>query len=202
MKQCSKCGEVKQLTEFHKSKRYKDGLSRHCRRCESNRSRAKYERNKEIILAQKRAWYASHSEHHNSLTSRWRKEHREESREIARRSYYKHHSKNIDRVVKWRKKNPEKFSIYSKNNRAMRRGATGKHSFSEWEALCYKYNHTCLKCGKTDVKLTPDHIVPLSKGGTNYIDNIQPLCHSCNSSKNNKTIDYRPQWELRTINPI
>lgn len=35
-------------------------------------------------------------------------------------------------------------------------------------------------------------MVPLVLGGTDYIDNIQPLCKSDNSSKGTKIMDYRP----------
>ena len=49
----------------------------------------------------------------------------------------------------------------------------------------------CPLC-KTDVKLTADHVIPISKGGSSFIENMQPLCRSCNSRKKNKTIDYRP----------
>lgn len=34
--------------------------------------------------------------------------------------------------------------------------------------------------------LTADHIVPLSRGGTNTWDNLQALCLSCNSAKKAK----------------
>ena len=42
---------------------------------------------------------------------------------------------------------------------------------------------TCRWCD-SDVDLTIDHIKPVSVGGTNEIENLQVLCHSCNSRKN------------------
>jgi len=55
----------------------------------------------------------------------------------------------------------------------------------EWKELKKKYNYTCLMCGKKEpeIKLSIDHIIPVSEGGTNWIENIQPLCRSCNSKK-------------------
>lgn len=36
--------------------------------------------------------------------------------------------------------------------------------------------------------MTIDHIVPKSKGGTNDIGNLQPMCHTCNAKKADKFI--------------
>lgn len=47
-------------------------------------------------------------------------------------------------------------------------------------------NYTCQMCGATvedGAKLHIDHIIPVSKGGTNELDNLQTLCFECNLGK-------------------
>ncbi len=67
----------------------------------------------------------------------------------------------------------------------------GDYTLEEWADLCEKYDNKCLCCGKSNVKLTVDHVIPVSKGGQNTIENIQPLCKSCNSKKRTSATDYR-----------
>lgn len=50
-------------------------------------------------------------------------------------------------------------------------------------------NHQCQSCGSTvkdGAKLEIDHIIPVSKGGTNDPENLQILCKICNIGKSNK----------------
>lgn len=52
--------------------------------------------------------------------------------------------------------------------------------------------HACTYCGSTR-DLQGDHIVPLSRGGSNAFENIATACRPCNQSKGPKT----PQeWRL------
>jgi 5-methylcytosine-specific restriction endonuclease McrA len=63
------------------------------------------------------------------------------------------------------------------------------HTKLEWEQLLIKTGNICLCC-KEKKKLTKDHIIPLSKGGTDQISNLQPLCQDCNTHKWTKTTNY------------
>jgi 5-methylcytosine-specific restriction endonuclease McrA len=107
-----------------------------------------------------------------------------------------------DHRNKRRKKNAEYKKAYSlahpgytaeENNkrRARRVNATGSFTRKEFMALCESQEWRCLCCGRSDVGLTADHIVPLSRGGTNDIGNIQGLCGFCNGRKFTEIIDYR-----------
>ena len=91
-------------------------------------------------------------------------------------------------------KNPEKVKQASLRKVMWRRNAPGKRYGWQWVPMMrfYAPNNVCLSCVEVKDNFVPDHIMPVSKNGTHYIDNIQPLCFSCNSSKKDKTIDYRP----------
>lgn len=84
--------------------------------------------------------------------------------------------------------------IYMKRYRARKYNAIGSHTREEWEYLKKKYNYMCLCCKEfePEIKLTEDHIIPLSLEGSDNIENIQPLCQSCNSRKYNKIINFIP----------
>ena len=45
--------------------------------------------------------------------------------------------------------------------------------------------HRCLHCGARE-RLVPDHVVPLIRGGSNELTNLQTLCVPCNSRKRDK----------------
>ena len=82
----------------------------------------------------------------------------------------------------------EYYNLKSLERYARLKGSEGRFTLKEWEELKCKHDFKCVHCGKSEeeAKLTKDHIVPITKGGSNWISNIQPLCQSCNSSKNNR----------------
>ena len=106
------------------------------------------------------------------------------------------HKKNYDKVrekVKYLKLKAKGIITRKEAvRRARQMNAEGTHTVDEWEDLKKKYEYFCLACGKKEpeIKLTRDHIIPLSRGGTDYISNIQPLCNSCNAGKFTKNTNY------------
>jgi len=89
--------------------------------------------------------------------------------------------------------NPRKRRTFIQaRRRAKKKNSNGTHAQEEWELLKAQYNYTCPACKKKEpeIKLTEDHIIPLSNSGSDYIDNIQPLCKGCNCKKYTKVIKY------------
>ena len=57
------------------------------------------------------------------------------------------------------------------------------------EYLLDKWVRKCAYCGKTNVPLEVEHIVPKSRGGTDRVSNLTIACRTCNLKKGNKTAE-------------
>jgi hypothetical protein len=75
------------------------------------------------------------------------------------------------------------------------------HTDQEWADLLERFGNKCLRCGVpgAEFELTKDHVIPVSKGGTDSIGNLQPLCRYCNSWKCNEEFDFRVQTTIQSV---
>ena len=64
------------------------------------------------------------------------------------------------------------------------------HTEEEWETKKEQYEYRCFYCSKVAPRLTKDHVIPISLGGSNGIDNIVPACWACNYKKRARRIEY------------
>lgn len=85
--------------------------------------------------------------------------------------------------------------VINHRDRARKLGLTKHFTLEQWLKLLVLYDHRCLWCGirydERHVVICADHVVSLSQGGTNTIENLQPLCLKCNSKKRSASTDYR-----------
>jgi len=149
-----------------------------------------YLKNRKRILARNKAWNAAHPEVMKRNSDNWAARNPEAALERFRKYQRKNRKACRARCRDYQKRNPEVFKAKNQKRRTTKTLAGGSFTPAEWLALCKKYGNRCLCCGKRR-KLTADHVIPVSKGGTSNISNIQPLCKTCNSSKGTKTTDYR-----------
>jgi 5-methylcytosine-specific restriction endonuclease McrA len=80
--------------------------------------------------------------------------------------------------------------ITQANVRARRYEAPGKITKGEWAEILSQSEGKCCHC-KAFVgveSLTLEHVFPLSKGGSNYLDNIAAACLGCNTSKSDNAM--------------
>jgi len=134
-------------------------------------------------------------EYHKCL----RLKNREKENERNRKWHALNKQKVSLRKKAWRMGNPEKAALLDRAKDARRRSfkkqAFGSHNAKDILDLLLKQRNECAGCR---VSLASgyhvDHIVPLSRGGGNGIENIQCLCPPCNLSKGALTME---EWRER-----
>jgi 5-methylcytosine-specific restriction endonuclease McrA len=194
-KYCPKCKQDKPFDEFGKAKDRPSGRQSYCKECSRANNKHWYAEDVEGNRAKRQAHYNANQAELNKKHKEWNKANPEKCRASSQRWAANNPLKRLFFHRSYMANNPGKNQQYLAVRRAHKLKSEGHYTAAEWEALKKKYNYTCLKCHKREpeILLTPDHVKPLAKGGSNSIDNIQPLCFGCNRHKHTRTVDYRPQ---------
>jgi len=168
-KTCTSCGQTfpATLEYFHKSK-YADGLFAKCKGCRSVQRKEHYLKNKPKILEQCHEYYQSNKKYIAKRNAKYRASHRKQAK--------------ITQKI-WREKFPEKKRNHKLSRRAREKGNPIFLILSK--EIKRLYASPCSVCGSTQ-NIEADHIVPIARGGSTSIGNLQPLCRNCNRSKGSK----------------
>lgn len=114
----------------------------------------------------------------------------------ARKSRYK--AKNRDNIKilakQWRKNNPDKVKAFKLNRRAYGK-VNGNDIINLRKSNIEKYGMlTCVYCEIVVKDYHIDHKLPVSRGGTNDLENLAISCPHCNLSKHTKTAEEFIDW--------
>lgn len=121
---------------------------------------------------------------------KWRRDNKEKWQEYKKEWKKRDPEKKRREDREWNKRHREYRNFMDMIRRMRLKNIEGSFTLKEWRQKKKEFRYTCPICGRKEpeIKLSIDHIIPITKNGTNWILNIQPLCRSCNSRKNNKVV--------------
>lgn len=170
MKVCVKCGIEKDLEEFRKHKRTKDGRDSWCKDCYR-------------IYMQRWGADPVNRKQKNEASRQW----------IANPANRK---RNSEMKRQWKKNNPERQREANRRRHAIKQSVDAEKI--DLLVLYERDNWTCYLCGlSVDPKLkwpdpgsaSQEHVIPLAKNGTHTWDNVRLAHWGCNLSKGAKLLE-------------
>jgi len=175
-KYCACCQQTKPLKEFYRDRSRPDGHMPACKVCVNWRNkdylrRSGWKRRKDRRRDPKKV---------RADNAKYRQKYPEKCRQRMR-AWYVANTEHVREYGRQRREmDPGRHAAEDSVYRERKRAAEGHYTPREWQDLCNEYGNCCAYCRRPR-PLTRHHVVPLSKGGTNWISNILPACASCNS---------------------
>jgi hypothetical protein len=186
---CSKCGGERPALYFHKGQNK-------CKFCRSKENKQYRITRKEEIKQYKKEYKQKFPERVKASQKKYRDKHEDDFKRYKKEFYLRHGfwadpNNTKERSRKYRLEHPEIVKAAYLRYKEQKKANGGSHTAKEWRKLVAYFEHKCVCCRQKPKKLEKDHVKPVSMGGSNSIENIQPLCRSCNCKKRDNYIDYR-----------
>lgn len=214
---CGLCGkELPLTTEFYyQRKDVVAGWRRDCIQCQSAKNKAYHANNKDRHNQRSRDWRAANLERYNDWhkehaaekaaykrkrywenperererTRLWREANPEKALEKSRQWESVNRDRHRATSRLWNQNNRERVKARNYRRRAIELSAEGTHTADDIKWIFQHQDGECAYCGiKLGAKYHVDHVIPLSRGGTNYPENLACTCPTCNLSKNDRTL--------------
>lgn len=192
-KACRKCGSTNRYSSTGKCVDCKRAYMRQRSKDKAldinAKSRAWRAANREHVARANKAWRAANVDRCRALTADWRRNNAQRMIEQRREYYQRNKTAIIART--------QEHHHYRRANRV------GHYTRLDLQDIWVKQGGLCVGCGSRFlwslgedkyVKCTIDHIIPVSRGGTNWPSNLQLLCSPCNDSKGAKLME---EWHDR-----
>lgn len=185
MKTCNRCQQSKPLDRYTRNGDRLYSICKDCRKAvaaeyrarpevrerEKERLAAAYLARRDELNARRKERYAANKEATLTKNREWRGKNLERHRELCRQ---------------WARENPEAMRAIVAKRRAIRNEADGFYTAEDIARLRTEQEGRCKCCGERVAEFHVDHVIPLSRGGSNWPDNLQILCPPCNLSKADK----------------
>ena len=167
-KPCTICLKTKELDFFSKNPNgMKDGHLNQCKSCIEMRVKKWRLANPSIVKERMRTQYERHKKRVAANSIKWNKENKVRRKAIRDR---------------WRLKSKDQITQIANNYRSRLAGAEGTFTLEEYKNKLAHFGGMCAYC-KIRKATTRDHMIPVTRGGSNYLTNVVPSCLPCNSSK-------------------
>jgi 5-methylcytosine-specific restriction endonuclease McrA len=175
--QCIKCCLVKDKNQFAVDKARKNKKHPVCKNCKSNYDKLRYQEKRDLYIKKAAEWYSKNKESSALISRRWRANNPEKAKEVS---------------TEYAKRNPEVGASRARRRRARKNSAiTEKYTEIQLIEFYGSNCHICKtpidllaprKTGKPnwEIGLHIDHLVPISKGGNDTIENVRPSHGLCN----------------------
>ncbi len=194
-KPCTKCGQIKPLSEYHKHAKNRDGHAERCKPCRREDTKKYNDENAEQLRLRNRIYHHANKEARNAGRSARYWSDPELGRQKSRESYAKNIEDNRQKSRDWRKRNPEQRRVQEHTRRARKAGVYSEPYTDNDVLEMYGTNcHICLDpidleaprwniYPGWELGLHIEHVIPIVMGGEDTLKNVKPSHGICNLQK-------------------